>query len=43
MELGIQVSSLKPLLNTPEQVDQVFAQMAQMGCRPSPRRILLPL
>ena len=33
MELGIQVSSLKPLLNTPEQVDQVFARMAQMGCR----------
>lgn len=33
MELGIQVSSLKPLLNTPEQVDQVFARMAPMGCR----------
>lgn len=33
MELGIQVSSLKPLLKTPEQVDQVFARMAQMGCR----------
>ena len=33
MELGIQVSSLKPLLNTPEQVDQVFARMTQMGCR----------
>lgn len=33
MKLGIQVSSLKPLLNTPEQVDQVFARMAQMGCR----------
>ena len=33
MELGIQVSSLKPLLNTPEQVDQVFARMAQMGRR----------
>lgn len=33
MELGIQVSSLKPLLNTPEQVDQVFARMAQMGYR----------
>lgn len=33
MELGIQVSSLKPLLNTPDQVDQVFARMAQMDCR----------
>lgn len=33
MELGIQVSSLKPLLNTPEQVDQVFARMAQIDCR----------
>ena len=28
MEIGIQVSSLKPLLLTPEQVREAFARMA---------------
>lgn len=31
MKTGIQVSSLKPLLLTPEQVDASFAKMASMG------------
>ena len=33
METGIQVSSLKPLLLTPEQVDAAFANIAAMGCK----------
>lgn len=33
METGIQVSSLKPLLLTPEQVDAAFGRMAAMGVR----------
>ena len=33
MKTGIQVSSLKPLLKTPEQVRQAFANMAALGCR----------
>ena len=33
MEIGIQVSSLKPLLLTEEQVDTAFAKIHQLGCR----------
>ena len=33
METGIQVSSLKPLLKTPEQVRRAFETMAALGCR----------
>ncbi len=33
METGIQVSSLKPLLKTPEQVHSAFEKMAALGCR----------
>jgi sugar phosphate isomerase/epimerase len=33
METGIQVSSLKPLLKTPEQVRSAFEKMAALGCR----------
>lgn len=33
METGIQVSSLKPLLKTPEQVRAAFERMAALGCR----------
>lgn len=33
MEMGIQVSSLKPLLVTAEQVRQAFAGIASLGCR----------
>lgn len=33
METGIQVSSLKPLLLTKEQVDQAFAKIAAMGVK----------
>ena len=33
MEIRIQVSSLKPLLLTPEQVREAFARMAPLGCR----------
>jgi len=32
MKTGIQVSSLKPLLLTPEQVQQAFAEMSKLGC-----------
>ena len=32
MEIGIQVSSLKPLLLTPTQVRTAFAKMAALGC-----------
>lgn len=30
---GIQVSSLRPLLKTPEQVSEAFLRFAQMGCK----------
>lgn len=30
---GIQVSSLRPLLKTPEQVSEAFSRFAQMGCK----------
>lgn len=33
MKTGIQVSSLKPLLKTPEQVRQACEKMAALGCR----------
>lgn len=33
MLTGIQVSGLRPLLKTPEQVAEVFARFAQMGCK----------
>ena len=33
MKTGIQVSSLKPLLGTPEQVHIAFDKMAALGCR----------
>ena len=33
METGIQVSSLKPLLTTPQQVRKAFENMAALGCR----------
>lgn len=33
MEIGIQVSSLKPLLLTTEQVETAFSKMQQLGCR----------
>jgi sugar phosphate isomerase/epimerase len=33
METGIQVSSLKPLLKTTEQVQLAFKKMADLGCR----------
>ena len=33
MKTGIQVSSLKPLLGTPEQVRTAFENMAALGCR----------
>ena len=33
MENGIQVSSLKPLLLTTQQVQEAFARMAQLGCK----------
>lgn len=33
METGIQVSSLKPLLRSADQVYTAFARMAQLGCR----------
>jgi len=32
MKIGIQVSSLKPLLQSPEQVAAAFARMKEMGC-----------
>ena len=32
MESGIQVSSLKPLLRTPEQVREAFSKMKDLGC-----------
>lgn len=32
MKTGIQVSSLKPLLTTPEQVRESFSQIAALGC-----------
>jgi len=32
MEKGIQVSSLKPLLRTPEQVREAFSKMKDLGC-----------
>jgi len=32
MKIGIQVSSLKPLLQTPQQVAAAFARMKQIGC-----------
>lgn len=32
MEIGIQVSSLKPLLMTTQQVQQAFGNMKQLGC-----------
>jgi hypothetical protein len=34
MKLGIQVSSLKPLLLTEEQVQSAFARMKELGCGP---------
>ena len=33
MKTGIQISSLKPLLKTPEEVTAAFAKMAALGCR----------
>ena len=33
MKTGIQISSLKPLLTTPEQVNAAFEKMAALGCR----------
>jgi len=33
MKHGIQVSSFKPLLKTPEQVRSAFSEMAALGCR----------
>lgn len=33
MEIGIQVSSLKPLLCTPQQVQDVFRKLHALGCR----------
>ena len=33
MQTGIQISSLKPLLTTPEQVRQAFAQVRALGCQ----------
>lgn len=33
MEVGIQVSSLKPLLQSESQVEQAFCRMANMGCQ----------
>ena len=33
MKTGIQISSLKPLLTTPEQVSAAFERMALLGCR----------
>lgn len=33
MEIGIQVSSLKPLLLTPQQVNTAFQKMQQLGCK----------
>ena len=33
MKIGIQVSSLKPLLLTPEQVHRSFARMKDLGCQ----------
>lgn len=33
MKTGIQVSSLKPLLQTPDQVREAFAKMGAIGCR----------
>ena len=33
MKTGIQISSLKPLLTTPEQVTAAFEKMAGLGCR----------
>jgi sugar phosphate isomerase/epimerase len=33
METGIQISSLKPLLKTPEGVTDAFEKMAALGCR----------
>ncbi|MEF2838596.1 MAG: sugar phosphate isomerase/epimerase [Oscillospiraceae bacterium] len=32
MKIGIQISSLKPLLSTAEQVDLAFAKMQELGC-----------
>ena len=32
MECGIQVSSLKPLLMTPQQVRDAFSKMNNLGC-----------
>jgi hypothetical protein len=33
METGIQLSSLKPVLKTTEQVQRAFKKMADFGCR----------
>ena len=33
MKTGIQISSLKPLLKTPEEVTLAFEKMAALGCR----------
>lgn len=33
MKTGIQVSSLRPLLTTPEQVEEAFQKLAGLGCR----------
>ena len=33
MESGIQISSLKPLLMTPQQVETAFGKCARLGCR----------
>ena len=32
MKNGIQVSSLKPLLQTPDQVREAFAKIKSLGC-----------
>ena len=32
MEIGIQISSLKPLLLTTQQVQKAFENMKQLGC-----------
>lgn len=33
MECGIQVSSFRPVLKTPQQVEEAFARLKKMGCR----------
>ncbi len=33
MEIGVQISSLKPLLGTPAQVEEAFARLGRLGCR----------